>query len=101
MVQDAVVAHGKRRLDAQAVDNGADACGRRQPLERQALDGDIVDLGLNGSRALSIDLKDRRLEMRPDPGFAADRGKRPLAQILGFDALLQWSLYHDEPKPGR
>ncbi len=66
-------------------------------LEREALDGDSVDLGHDRGRTVSVDRK-RRLEMRPDARLAAHRSQRGIVQISDFSALCesQETLYNKE-----
>jgi hypothetical protein len=87
MVQDAVVAHGYRRLDAQAVDDGGDTFSCSQSLEHEPLNGDIVDFRLNGGRTIEIDLERYGFEARADAGLASDRGEGLFAQFQGYRVL--------------
>ena len=83
MIQNSVIAHRLGGLDAQAVDDGADALGRGQALKHEALDRHVIDLGLDGRGAVGVDVEMERLEMWSDPLLAADRSKGALAQSLG------------------
>ena len=65
MIQNSVVAHRLGRLDAQAVDDGADAFGRGQALEREPLDRHVIDLGLDGGGAVGVDVERTGLKCGP------------------------------------
>ena len=91
MVQDAVIAHRRRRLDPQPVDDAADAGNASKPLKRKPLDGDRLYFGFDGGDTVGIDGQGLRLEVGTDPLLAAKRCQGPFAEVfsLGHALLLR------------